>query len=116
MPCKLPQPLSAAEETFALHCRVEGLRPEREWQFHPTRKWRLDFAFPEIKLAVEVEGVTGGLGGRHQRVGGMEKDCEKYNAAVMLDWRVLRYTPAMVKSGQAIADVLEVFKSDALRR
>tara|TARA_R110002126_G_scaffold288065_2_gene441348 strand:+ start:900 stop:1049 length:150 start_codon:yes stop_codon:yes gene_type:complete len=28
--------------------------PEAEYRFHPTRRWRFDFARPDKKLAVEV--------------------------------------------------------------
>ena len=48
--------LSQGEEAFALHCRAEKLEPVREYIFHPKRKWRFDFYFPERKLAVEIEG------------------------------------------------------------
>lgn len=27
-----------------------------EYRFHPTRKWRFDFAIPHIKVAIEIEG------------------------------------------------------------
>ena len=88
---------------FALHCRAEKLFPVREFKFHADRKWRFDFCFPTIMLAIEIEG---GFGGRHQR-GGFAKDIEKYNTATKMGWRVLRYTTAMVIQGDAINDVLE---------
>lgn len=93
--------LSKGEEAFALHCQAEKLYPVREYQFHPERRWRFDFAFPAEKLAVEVEGI-----GRHQTIGGFKKDAEKYNAAALKGWRVLRYTTDMVMRGDAINDVL----------
>lgn len=75
----------------------------REYSFHVERRWRFDFAWPARKLAVEVEGVTyGEKGGRHQRAAGLEGDCEKYNAAVLLGWRVLRFTPRQIKRGEAL--------------
>ena len=102
-----PKKLSPGEEAFALHCRAEGIPIAREYRFDPIRKWRFDFAiYPaDRKIAVEVEGR-----GRHQSFGGFVKDCEKYNAAAKLGWRVLRYTPDMVKRGDAINDVLEILK------
>ena len=63
-----------------------------EHKFHETRKWRFDFAWPDQKLAVEVEGGAFS-GGRHTRGIGFVKDCEKYNAAVLAGWRVLRFVP-----------------------
>lgn len=65
--------------------------PLAEYRFHPTRKWRFDFAFPEVNLAVEAEGGVF-VGGRHTRGVTYAKDCEKYNQAALLGWTVLRYT------------------------
>ena len=97
---------SKSEETFALQLRAIGLDAgcEREYRFHETRRWRFDFAWPFKRIAVEVEGVTH-TGGRHQRPAGYTADAEKYNEAVMLGWRVLRGTQAMVKSGKLLEDV-----------
>ncbi len=98
--------MSEGEELFALHCKAEGLSPVREWSFAKPRRWRFDFAFPKEKLAVEIEGGTW-IQGRHNRGSSIEKDLEKYNTAALLGWTVLRFTPAMVKSGAAINLVLE---------
>lgn len=103
--------MSQGEECFALHCRVSGLTPEREYRFDPNRRWRFDFAFPANMLAVEVEGGTWS-GGRHTRGSGYAKDMEKYNAAVKLGWRVLRYSTDMVLAGTAIEEVSEFLKTE----
>lgn len=100
----IPQPLSPGEETFALHCQAHNLTPVREHCFHPKRKWRFDFCWPEKMLAVEIEGGIR-RNGRHNRGVGYEGDLYKYNAAVNLGWRVLRYSTAMVRSGHAIDEV-----------
>ncbi|NIV32688.1 MAG: hypothetical protein GWN58_25550, partial [Anaerolineae bacterium] len=42
-------------------------------------------------------------GGRHTRGDGFAKDIEKYNEALLLGWRVLKATPAMIKDGRALA-------------
>ena len=86
---------------------IEQLREKKitgymmEYRFHPTRRWRFDFAFERIKFAVEVEGGTWS-GGRHTTGSGFEKDCEKYAEALVLGWRVLRVTSTMVKKRTAI--------------
>lgn len=98
--------LSKGEEAFALHCRVEKLHPVREFEFHSERKWRFDFAFPDKKIAVEIEGGVWSAG-RHNRGSGFITDIDKYNSAAILGWRVMRYTTEMVESGQAITEVLE---------
>lgn len=95
-------PKSELEETLALLIRAEGLpEPQREYRFHPTRRWRFDFAYPERKIAIECEGGTW-AGGRHTRGSGFAKDCEKYNTAAAMDWKVLRFTKAMIDNGEAI--------------
>ena len=103
----IPKALSKGEEAFALHCRAEGLSPVRELFFHPTRKFRFDFAFPDKMLAVEIEG---GVNGRHQRIGGFTGDCVKYSEAAVLGWRIIRATTGQVMSGQAIDWVLKALK------
>lgn len=74
--------------------------PLPEFQFHPARRWRFDFAWPAHCLAVELEGGTYS-GGRHTRGAGYTADCEKYNAAVAQGWRVLRFTGAMLRADPA---------------
>lgn len=91
--------------------RALGLpEPVREHRFHPVRRWRFDFAWPDRKIAVEVDGGTWS-GGRHSRGGGYEKDAEKLNAAAVDGWRILRVTSAMVKDGRAIAVVDDMLKT-----
>ena len=62
-----------------------------EHKFHPKRKWRFDYANKELMVAIEYEGIYGGAS-RHTNVVGYVKDIEKYNAAQILGWKVLRYT------------------------
>jgi hypothetical protein len=83
-------------------------RPEVEWVFAPPRRWRFDLAWPARMLAVEIEGGIW-TGGRHTRGKGFEADCEKYNAAVLGGWRVLRVTGGMIRSGKALSIVREAF-------
>lgn len=98
---------STIEETLALHIRANKLpEPVREHRFHPDRKWRFDFAFLDQKVAAECEGAIY-VNGRHTRGSGFEKDCEKYNAAMTLGWRVFKFTRRMVEQGTAIAQLRE---------
>jgi len=95
-------------KTFEMQLEMEGLpEPEREYRFHPRRRWRFDFAWPERRLAAEIEGGTF-VRGRHVRPQGYENDCEKYNEAALAGWRVLRFTGAMVRDGRAIEAVKRV--------
>jgi len=63
-----------------------------EFRFHTVRKWRIDFAWPNVKLAMEIEGGLF-IQGRHGRGGNYRKDCEKYNALAEAGWTLLRYLP-----------------------
>jgi len=83
--------------------------PVTEYKFHPSRRWRFDYAWPEKSLALEVDG-GGFVGGRHSRGTGIEKDCEKFNEAAVLGWTVLRVTPRQVSDGRALAWVQEILK------
>lgn len=101
----------ALEDRFALQVRALALPvPDREYQFHPSRRWRVDFAWPEFWLLVEVEGITP-AGGRHQRIAGFEADAEKYAEAQRLGWTVVRLSPTQVRTGAGVRLV-----SDLLRR
>lgn len=73
--------------------------PVGEYQFALTgadpRKFALDYAWPAVKLAVEVEGGVW-VKGAHGRGSGIMRDMEKQNCAVLEGWRVLRYTPSQL--------------------
>jgi very-short-patch-repair endonuclease len=100
-------PPSKLEATMALQIRAHNLpAPETEFRFHPIRRWRFDFAWPELMIAFEAEGGTW-TGGRHATGSGIEKDIEKYNQASILGWKVLRGTSGMITRGEAIKAVLE---------
>jgi hypothetical protein len=81
----------------------------REHRFHPTRRWRFDFAWPLISVALEVEGAVW-VGGRHTRGSGFLGDMTKYNTATLMGWRVLRTTWAGMADGTARAMVIEALK------
>ncbi len=68
---------------------------KREYPFHPERKFRFDYARPDVKIAIEIQGGIW-TRGKHVRGVGYENDCEKLNLAVTMGWKVLWYTPQMV--------------------
>jgi very-short-patch-repair endonuclease len=78
--------------------------PEPEYRFHPSRMWRVDFAWPELRLAVEIEGAIW-TGGRHTRGAGVLGDMEKYNALSVMGWRLLRFDGDAVRTGRAAREV-----------
>lgn len=72
--------------------------PVRELVFAPPRKWRFDFAWPDHKFAVEIEGGVR-TGGRHQRPDGFVADAEKYEQAMLLGWTVYRIPGVWIAVG-----------------
>lgn len=77
---------------------------EQEFEFHQARKWRADFHLVGKKILVEVEGGIWS-GGRHIRGKGYLGDMEKYNAATMMGFQVIRFSTDQVKSGLAIQQI-----------
>ena len=72
--------------------QLGGPRPHIDYLFHPTRKWELDRAWPEIKVAVEIDG-----GGHKMYWKKYHNDIEKQNAAHLLGWQIFRITNLMIR-------------------
>lgn len=101
------------ELTFKLQLKSVGLRDgwKCEYQFHQARKWRFDFAWPDKKLAVEVEGGTKYGNSRHSKGKGFDDDCDKYNTASAMGWTLFRFSSDLIKSGKAILFVQDYLKA-----
>lgn len=79
-------------------------------EYKPGRKWRFDFAWPDLMVAIECEGGTY-AGGRHTTGDGFEKDAEKYAEAAARGWTVLRFTQRQITSGAALEVVERVLSA-----
>lgn len=102
--------MSDLEDTLLCQIHAAELpEPVRELVFHKPRRWRFDFSWVDKKVAAECEGGTRS-GGRHVRGTGYEADCEKYNAAALDGWLLLRFTRAMIEDGTAIETLETVLK------
>lgn len=75
-----------------------GKIPTEQYRFHPIRKFRFDFAWPRLKVAIELDGFGRGRWGGHQTHKGMSSGYEKQNLAIENGWVVLRYTDRMLSS------------------
>lgn len=109
---------SKGEQSFIFHCKIAGLSPHGEWKFHPKRRWRFDFAWPDEMIAVEIEGGVYSRG-RHTRGAGYISDMEKYNEAQRMGWQVYRFTTDQAVSGEAtrfVAGVLADAQRSASRK
>ena len=74
----------------------------REYKFHPKRRWRLDFAWVDQKIGVEVEGGIWLPRSGHNTGVGISRDVEKGNSLTLLGWKLIRVTGKMIKSGEAL--------------
>lgn len=87
-------------------CETLGVElPATEYRFHPERRWRLDFAWPERKIALEVEGGVW-VYGRHNHPRGFLRDMEKYNELAAMGWRLIRLTPQQVRAIEPLAALM----------
>ena len=93
---------------FAFAMRLFGDDAMRQYQaeyrFHATRRWQFDFAWPQHRLAVEIDGGQYlKNGGRHNQ----DNDREKINEAIACGWSVLRFSTQQVERDPAgCVDVL----------
>jgi hypothetical protein len=94
-------PKPAQPNLIAICTAAKVSPPVAEYRFHPQRRWRFDFAWPEKWLALEIEGGLW-VNGRHSRGSGAIADLEKYSEAAILGWRILYATPAQLRNMTAL--------------
>lgn len=132
-PVKKPKPTDISPKTWEWFGIPE---PTKEHMFAKPRRFRIDFAWPDVRLAVEIDGGTYGrtvqchnckqtvkqklkngrmiavrLGGRHNS-SGVERDMEKLNLLAAHGWTVLRYIPKKIDFKQ-IAEMYNRIKRGA---
>jgi len=104
------------QKCFALLCHEAGLPPpgfEFRIEALKPRRWRYDIAWPDHYVLVEVEGgvwpslqASGKkVRGRHVQPQGFLDDMEKYNAAQLVGYQVLRYTPTQILLMDTIREI-----------
>jgi hypothetical protein len=101
MSARVPR-LSGLQRVLGAALRDAQLPPPVfELHFHPVRRWRFDAAWPDHRIALEIEGGAY-TAGRHTRGAGFVEDVEKYGEAFRLGWAVLRVLPAQITNGRAL--------------
>lgn len=94
-----------AEVTLLDQFVAAGLpAPYRDFTFHRLRDWRIDLAWPAVKVGIEVDG------GVHRTKERFYRDMDKHNALMQEGWRYLRVTPDEVRSGEAAERLTEVLR------
>lgn len=104
------------ENALAFELNAAGLgRYKREYLFareasnpkFARRNWRLDFYFPEYRIAIEVEGGIW-TGGAHGRPSNIERDIEKHNLLNALGITVFRVPTKWIRNGTALRRIEEL--------
>jgi very-short-patch-repair endonuclease len=103
-----PPPSMYVQMVIAMLKQERLPAPILEHEFHPTRKWRFDFCWPDHWLAVEMHGAVHRRG-YHTRGVGFEQDREKMNEAVLRGWRVLEYSTGQIQRGNLLLDLKAYF-------
>lgn len=86
----LPKPKSKEsynKRVVKVYFEEQGLpTPVFEYRFHDKRKWRIDVAWPDHRLGLEVQGGIF-VQGRHSRGASLLKEWEKLNTGSAMGWR-----------------------------
>lgn len=108
----IPQPKSKAliwlEWNLQFLANELSITLASEYKFHGDRKFRFDFCFPSVKVAIEYNGIISDKS-RHTTITGYSMDQEKINLAQKEGWVVLSYTPLNYKN--AISDLKHIIKN-----
>ena len=87
---------------------------EEQYRYVPGRLFKADFAVPSIRLLIEVQGGIY-TGKAHGSVNGILLDNERINLAALNGWRVMRFSPQQVATGEAkewVRKVLEMEETE----
>jgi very-short-patch-repair endonuclease len=98
IPAKKAKALVWLEWNLQYWSNSKGLELVAEYQFDEIRKWRFDFCFPAVKVALEYEGGIFMAKSGHNTAKHFTKDSDKYNRAAVLGWRVIRVTAMNYKT------------------
>ena len=69
---------------------------ERYSKSKRSKRYRADFAHPESRCIIEIQGGTY-MRGRHVSGSGYERDARKFNLAMMSGWKVFLLTSTTAK-------------------
>jgi hypothetical protein len=90
---------------------TEFTAPIQQYEAIPDRKFRYDFAFPDLRILVEVQG---GICARtrmgHSSVTGQERDAEKLNLASAYGYRMFHFTTKMIEDERGFDLLLNTIK------
>lgn len=98
------------EKVFLLLIKEAGLpEPQMEVKMVDKRRFRIDYAWPDIKLGVEIQGGVY-TRGAHGSIYGILSGYTKANIAACNGWRLLYYTPQQMTSNETINQIREAYQ------
>lgn len=99
-PPNVPRPIVTLEGRLAQQMIAAGLKFERQYKWCPGRKFRADYAMPERKLLIELDGAV------HRIKAQWKRDIIKRQLAITHGWTMLPIATDQVRSGTAV-DVIQ---------
>jgi very-short-patch-repair endonuclease len=108
---RAPTKRTPIEEEMARQLREAGLSEfRRNARFVAGRRYEADFWFPELRLALEVDGGVFLPRGGHTSGVGYTNDRERDVEATLQGILTVRYTSEQVKSGYAIETFQQIYR------
>lgn len=104
--------LAWLDKNLSYWSKENGLKMEKEYRFDGVRRYRFDYAWPEIMTALEFEGGVFMKRSGHNTAAGLTRDSDKYNLATVQGWRVIRFTA--LNYSKAIRILNELIKTTNL--
>lgn len=90
-----PSNKSALEQDLEIQLKAAKIQVVGQHRPVQERKWTLDFAIPERKLGIEVQG------GVHRIRDKFRRDIEKRAELMLAGWRILEVDGDSIKDGRA---------------
>lgn len=88
---------SGLEKTVKIVLESEGITGfVQDYKFLDGIKYELDFAWPEYKFGIEIQGGQYLKKSGHSNIAGLERDYEKMNLAILNGWKVLQYPTSVL--------------------
>ncbi|WP_313515145.1 hypothetical protein [Sphingobacterium sp.] len=95
------------KDSFIRFIEMElGLEVWPEFHFSVERNYRLDYAIPEYKVAIEVDGgiwMKGNSG--HSSGKGIKRDMDKGNLVQLHGWKIIRIEPHELVSDKVLESI-----------
>lgn len=80
--------------------------PQKEYKPGTVRKYKLDYAWPDIKVGIELNGGIFMKKGGHNSISGLLRDYERMNYLQILGWLIIQFDPSMMRNDLYVKEVI----------